>query len=49
MDNFKKELEQYEKPIAEIVEFAIEESIAVSANLASGAMCSENLFGIDGE
>ena len=37
-------LESYEKPIVEIVEFAIEESIALSANFGPGASCTEGLY-----
>ena len=38
-----KKFEIYEKPIVEVVEFAFEESIAISANFGSGAICTEHL------
>jgi hypothetical protein len=41
----KKELEGYEKPIVEIVEFAIEESIALSGDSYQGLICNEQMGG----
>lgn len=47
MENSHEELETYEKPILEVVEFKIEESIAISVNFSAGAICTENLWGSD--
>ena len=41
----KKTIETYEKPIVEIVEFTIDENIAVSGLFGSGAICTEHLEG----
>jgi len=39
----KKEI--YEIPEIEIIEFTLEESIALSGDFGSGTICSEELFG----
>lgn len=40
---FNNSNEIYEKPIVEIIEFTIEENIALSGNFGSGAICTEGL------
>lgn len=34
----------YEEPKIEIIEFSLEESIALSGDFGSGTVCSEELF-----
>lgn len=36
--------DSYEKPTIEIIEFTLEESIALSGDFGSGTVCSEELF-----
>jgi len=42
MDYKKKEI--YEQPIAEIVEFELNDNIAMSTDMGSDLICSEGLF-----
>jgi len=42
MDNKKKEI--YEKPIAEVIEFELNDNIAMSTDMGSDLICSEGLF-----
>ena len=35
----------YERPIAEVVEFEVNDSIAMSADTGSGAVGTESIFG----
>jgi hypothetical protein len=44
MDIKKNTIEKYEKPVLEVVEFEIEESIAVSGASFADSICSEGLF-----
>jgi len=39
-----QEKEIYEKPSIELIEFTLEESIALSGDFGSGTICSEELF-----
>ncbi len=36
--------DSYEKPEIEIIEFTLEDSIALSGDFGSGTICSEELF-----
>lgn len=35
----------YEKPVVEIIEFTIEESIAQSGNFGSATICNNDIYG----
>lgn len=39
-----KKKESYESPVIEIIEFTLEESIALSGDFGSSTVCSEELF-----
>ena len=41
-ETMKKEI--YEQPVIEIIEFTLEESIALSTNFGDGTICSEQIF-----
>ncbi|MDD3124094.1 MAG: hypothetical protein PHC62_11405 [Candidatus Izemoplasmatales bacterium] len=36
--------ETYERPVIEIIEFSLEESIALSGDFGDGTLCGEQLF-----
>lgn len=40
----KKKLEVYEEPQIEIIEFELEDSIALSGDFGSSTICSEGLY-----
>jgi hypothetical protein len=39
-----KVLEKYEEPVIEIIEFTLEDSIALSEDFGSSTICSEGRF-----
>ena len=41
----KNKKEIYETPIIEIIEFELEDSIAMSTDMGASLSCNENLFG----
>lgn len=44
MKDKEKKLEVYEEPVIEIIEFELEDNIALSGDFGSSTVCSEGSF-----